>query len=79
MSMSSNQKRAHARRFFVKKFSLDPKLECMLPGPGAKRKNRNEACWLEFWLTDVELDGLLDEIFEDIQRWEQQILYEQTL
>jgi len=62
MIMSLIQKRDHFRKFLVEKFSLDPKRKCMLPGPGAKRKKRNDACWNDFWLTDAELDGLVQEV-----------------
>ncbi len=37
----------------------------MMPGPGSKRKLRNEAGWKGFELSDAELDELVKSIFED--------------
>ena len=47
------------------KFSWDKELQCMWPADSEKLKPRNEAGWRGFWLTDKELDGLVEEIFED--------------
>ena len=44
--------------FFVQKFSYDPKLQCMNPGVGAKRKPWNDACWSGFELLDEEVSSL---------------------
>jgi hypothetical protein len=64
-SISLGAKKSHFRSWLLKKFSFDPKLECMMPGPGCKRLFRNEAAWNGFWLSDRELDELVKSIFED--------------
>jgi hypothetical protein len=44
------------------KFSLDPSPnpQVVIPGTGCKRKYRNEASWLECWMSDTELDGVME-------------------
>jgi hypothetical protein len=65
MSLVAKQK--HFRNWLVQKFSLDPKKQCMMPGPGFKRLLQNEARWEDFWLSDAELDQLVKSIFEDYE------------
>ena len=60
MSPAEKRKRVHA--FIFQKFTLDPRNRCMVPGPGQKRKQRNEASWPGFWLSDQELDGIVAEV-----------------
>ena len=60
MSPAEKRKRVHA--FIFQKFTLDPRNRCMDPGPGQKRKQRNEASWPGFWLSDQELDGIVAEV-----------------
>ena len=64
-SMSLGAKKSHFRSWLLKKFSVDPKLESMDPGPGCKRWRQNEAKWHGFWLSDREFEELLKSIFED--------------
>ncbi len=62
--MSPQNKRKRLRDWMYQKFSLDPKSRCMLPGPGSKRKKRNEACWFGFELTDADLEHVLRDTME---------------
>ena len=62
-SMTLIEKRSHFRKWLVQKFSLDPKRQCMDPGPGSKRLGQNEAKWEGFWLSDAELEQLVKSIF----------------
>ena len=64
-SMTLVEKQRHFRSWLVRKFSLDPNYQCMMPGSGSKRLARNEAVWKGFWLTESELDELVKSIFED--------------
>ena len=48
----------------MKKFTCDPEKRYMLPGPGSKR-TRNGAFWDGFWLTDSELDAIVEDIIEE--------------
>ena len=64
-SLTSQQKTRHVRSWLFRKFTMDPRGECMLPGPGAKRKHRNEASWKGFTLTDAELDKLVQSVMGD--------------
>ena len=40
----------------------------MLPGPGSKRKQRNEAGWLGFELSDRDLDRVVMETMDAYSR-----------
>ena len=60
--MTLVEKRSHFRKWLVQKFSLDPKRQCMSPGPGAKRC-KNEAKREGFELKDTELEELVKSIF----------------
>ena len=62
--MSPQNKRKRLRDWMYQKFSLDPQSRCMLPGPGSKRKKRNEACWFGFELTDADLEHVLRDTME---------------
>ncbi len=62
--MSPQKKRKRLRDCMYQKFSLDPQSRCMLPGPGSKRKKRNEACWSGFELTDADLEHVLRDTME---------------
>ena len=62
--MSPQNKRKRLRDWMYQKFSLDPQSRCMLPGPGSKRKKRNEACWFGFELTDADLEHVLGDTME---------------
>jgi hypothetical protein len=65
--MSMSKKRDHLHEFLTKKFSLDPSHDpqVMTPGKSCKRKKRNEAGWLGFYLSDAELNELVDDIMKD--------------
>ena len=65
VTMSIPEKYNHLRAFLFKKFTLSPQSLCMLPGRGIKRK-RNDACWLDFWMTDPELDVLVHEVMQEV-------------
>ena len=62
-SMTLEEKQRHVRKWLFQKFTLDPKGQCMNPGPGSKRLGRNEAKWEGFWLNDAELEELVKSIF----------------
>ena len=66
--MTPQQKRTHLRSWLFKKFSMDPRGECMLPGLGAKRKIRNEASWRGFEINDTELGELVQAVMDDYFR-----------
>ena len=53
--MSVPEKAATLRAFIVKRFTLVP------PDP-KKRKKRNDASWLEFYLWDSEVDEIVKQI-----------------
>ena len=64
LQMTTPQKRRRLHDFLFTKFSMDPKAGCMLPGPGLRKKPRNEAAWIGFWLLDTELISLVAEVME---------------
>ena len=65
-SMTLVEKRSHFRKWLFKKFSLDPKRQCMSPLPGAKRC-KNEAKWEGFEINDRELEELVNSIFSQYE------------
>ena len=65
VTMSIPEKSNHLHAFLFKKFTLSPQNLCMLPGRGIKRR-RNDACWLDFWMTDRELDVLVHEVMQEV-------------
>ena len=67
LQMSIPQKTKYLRSWLVRKLSLDPKLRCMLPGKGCKRKQRNDMAWHGFEISDAELDAVLAEVMEAYQ------------
>ena len=67
LQMSVPQKTKYLRSWLGKKLSLDPKLKCMLPEPGCKRKSRNEMGWRGFEMSDAELEAVLAEVMEAYQ------------
>ena len=70
LQMSIPQKTKHLRWWLMKKFSMDPNLKCMLPGPGqptCKRKPRNEMSWRGFEMSDAQLDAVVAEVMEAYQ------------
>ena len=66
MSMPQKRKRLHA--FLFTKFSLDRKMQCMMPESHIQKKPRNDAGWKEFWLSDAELTTLVAETMEEYAR-----------
>ena len=62
--MTSAQKRQRLHGWLVQKFSLDPQKRCMLPGPGSRKKPRNDACWHGFEITDAELKTLVSDTMD---------------
>ena len=62
LMMTPLQKKERLRAFIFEKFTLDPWGRCMLPGPGEKRKKRNDAFWPDFWLSDTELDIIVTQV-----------------
>ena len=60
-AMSIPEKSKHLHSWLFKTFTLHPQNLSMQPGPGVKRK-RNNAGWLDFWMTDRELDELVQEV-----------------
>jgi hypothetical protein len=60
---SRAEKYEYFRKWFLSKFSLDLKNECMLPRPGERRKTRNGAAWLGVEITDQEMEQILDDSF----------------
>jgi len=65
LGMSRREKRSHLRRWLFTKFTLDKERRVMLPRIANRRKARNEICWTGFWMTDQELDQLVQEIGRD--------------
>ena len=65
-TMSISEQTQHLRQWIVKKFSLDPEHLSMTPLRGIKRKPRNDACWVGFWMTDQELDKLVSEVIQEV-------------
>jgi hypothetical protein len=60
---SRAEKYEYLRKWFLSKFSLDLKDECMLPRPGERRRKRNGASWLGVEITDQEMEQILDDSF----------------
>ena len=60
-TMSLPEKSKHLHSWLFKTFTLHPQNLSMQPGPGVKRK-RNNAGWIDFWMTDRELDELVQEV-----------------
>ena len=60
---SRAEKYEYFRKWFLSKFSLDLKNQCMLPRPGERRKTRNGAAWLGVEITDQEMEQILDDSF----------------
>ena len=50
-NMTCAEKRSHVKQWLFKKFSNDPYLQCMSPGPRARRV-KNEMKWVGFDITD---------------------------
>ena len=67
LQMTIPQKTKYLRSWLVTKLSLDPKLKCMLPEPGCKRRPRNDMSWRGFEISDAELDVVLAEVMEAYQ------------
>ena len=65
-TMSLPEKSKHLHSWLFAKFTMHPKNLCMNPGPGFKRKFRNDACWLGFWMTDQELHELVKEVIQEV-------------
>jgi len=66
--MSMPQKRKRLHDFLFTKFSLDRKMQCMMPESHIQKKARNDAGWKEFWLSDTELTILVEETMEEYVR-----------
>ena len=66
--MSMPQKRKRLHDFLFTKFSLDRKMQCMMPESRLQKKPRNDAGWKEFWLSDTELTILVEETMEEYAR-----------
>ena len=62
LQMTPPQKRERVHAFLFQKFTLDPQGGVMFPRTPQKRKQRNEACWPEFWLSDQELEGIVTQV-----------------
>ena len=62
LQMTPPQQWERLRAFIFQKFTLDPRGRCMLPVPGEKGKQRNEASWPGFWLSDQELDDIVTQV-----------------
>jgi hypothetical protein len=60
---SKAEKYEYLRKWFLSKFSLHLKDECMLPRPGEQRRKRNGASWLGVEITDQEMEQILDDSF----------------
>ena len=72
VQMNAQQRRRHLWDWMFAKFTIDASNRRMVPRGwpddqrGVKRKPdgqvTNEACWVGFWLDDVELEKLVDEV-----------------
>jgi hypothetical protein len=60
--MTFNQQTKCLREFLLLKFSMDKDMRCMMPGIGGKRKHRNNAQWIGFELSDVEMERLVADV-----------------
>ena len=63
--LSWDEKENYLLQFLISQFSYDPKLECMNPSTGEKRKGRNGAGWEGFWLEDQEVADMANTIISE--------------
>ena len=63
--LSWDEKENYLLQFLISQFSYDPKVECMNPSTGEKRKGRNDACWEGFWLGDQEVADMANTIISE--------------
>ena len=77
-TMTFNEQTNHLRDFLLQKFSLDPDMRCMLPGIGARRLPRNNARWIGFELTDVEMERLLKDVMSQYAQAVEQASHQPT-
>jgi hypothetical protein len=61
-TMTFNEQTNCLRTFLLFKFSMDQDMHCMMPAIGVKRKHRNNAQWIGFWLTDAEMERLVADV-----------------
>ena len=62
LAMSDDQKRDHLRVWLFRKFSVDMRNVTMLPDDPNDRRPNN-AGWIGFYMTDAELERVVNEIF----------------
>ena len=68
LQMTLLQKDTRLHSFLFTKFSLDKTMNFMLPRHDRDKKPRNDAGWLEFWLSDAELTSVVAETMEEYGR-----------
>lgn len=76
LEMTVSQKQEHFKRWLFRKFSLDKDRRNMLPvgwpyDVTRVKRDGNEARWIGFWLSDMELDRLVVAIFDAYEALQQ--------
>ena len=65
IELSWDQKEKYLLQVLISQFSYHPKLLCMNPATGQKRKGRNDAAWEGFWLGDEEVSEMAKTIISE--------------
>ena len=66
-TMTLGEKDEVLRAWLFLKFTMDPNAEVMNPEPGSRRKFCNDMSWRGFWLSEEELDCLVQEVLSEYE------------